>query len=279
MAGSISNSWALVKASARVLSLDKELMVFPALSGTAAILATVTMFVPIWVIAGPDYFVETMENGYAGYVAGFLLYMVQYTIIFFFNSALVGAALIRMGGGDPTVADGLRIATSRFASILGYAVLAATVGMLLNLLSERLGFIGKIIIGLVGMAWNLATFLTVPVLVTQNVGPVDAVKESAALFKKTWGEQMVGNFGIGWAVFLMGVSWTIAVVAFTILAGSLGGVAVLPVIVVGIIGYIILGLVASTLKGIYTAALYRYATEGDAGLFDQQIMESAFRRK
>lgn len=278
MAGSISNSWTLVKASARVLQLDKELMVFPVLSGVAAIMATVTMFVPIWALGGLE-FLASLESGYLGYVIGFLVYVVEYTVIFFFNSALIGAALIRMNGGDPTVGDGLRIAISRFSSILGYAVLAATVGMALNFLSERLGAVGKLVVGFIGLGWNLATYMAVPVLVTNNVGPIDAVKESAALFKRTWGEQMVGNFGMGWAFFLMTVSWTLSVVLLGVAVAQFSAVGLVPVIILGLVGYLGLALVSSTLKGIYTAALYRYATEGEAELFGQRIMESAFRRK
>lgn len=278
MAGSIANSWQLVKASARVLQLDRELVIFPILSGTAAILATASLVAPLALTGGWEVFARD-GGSYAAYVAGFLFYMVQYTVVFFFNSALVGAALIRMNGGDPTVGDGLRIAMKRMPAILGYAALAATVGMLLRFLSERAGFLGRMVIGLVGMGWNLATFLTVPVLVTHNLGPIDAVKESAGLFRRTWGEQVVGNVGMGWAFTLMGISWTLVVALVAFGAAQLGGVALVPVLVVGVGGYLALAIVASSLKGIYTAALYRYATEGDAGVFDARIMDQAFRRK
>lgn len=276
MAGSIANSWQLVKASARVLQLDRELLIFPVLSGAAALLATASLVAPLAVTGGWQIFVRE-GGGYAAYAAGFLFYMVQYTVVFFFNSALVGAALIRMSGGDPTVGDGLRIAAKRMPAILGYAALAATVGMVLRFLSERAGFVGRMVIGLVGMGWNLATFLTVPVLVTQNLGPVDAVKQSAGLFRRTWGEQVVGNVGMGWAFTLMGLSWTLVTALAAFGAAQLGGMAVAPVLVLGVTGYLALAVVGSALKGIYTAALYRYATEGDAGVFDARIMDQAFR--
>ncbi len=102
------------------------------------------------------------------------------TVIFFCNTALVGAALIRLRGGDPTVADGFRIAASRVGPILGYAFIAATVGMVLRAISERSGFLGRLVVSLVGFAWNLATFLAVPVLVVEDVGPIEAVQRSAS---------------------------------------------------------------------------------------------------
>ena len=132
----------------------------------------------------------------------FLFYLVQYFIIFFFNSALVGAAMIRLDGGDPTVRDGLRIASSKIVPIIGYAAIAATVGLILRIIEERAGFIGRWIAGLFGLAFTVATFLTVPILVTRDVGPVEAVKESAVLLKKTWGENIIGNAGMGLVFFL-----------------------------------------------------------------------------
>jgi hypothetical protein len=280
MAGRIANSFALVKASANVLKMDKELMVFPLMSGIATVLVFASFIAPIFMI-GPEIFAGGEEASYLAYSLGFLFYVVQYSVIFFFNAALVGAALIRLDGGDPTVSDGLAIASKRMGSILGYAVIAATVGMLLRFIQERVGIVGKIVTGLIGMAWTLTTYLTVPILVTKDVGPIDAVKESAAIFKRTWGEQVVGNFGMGVAVFLMGLSWTLVscvLVFFTI--GMVGNVwLTMLAVAVMILGYVLLSLFASALNGIYTAALYRFAMTGDTGHFDATIMGNAFSPK
>ncbi len=278
MAGSFSNSWSLVKASANVLKLDKELIVFPIMSGVATVLVTLSFIVPLAWTGGWQVFAG--ETGsYLGTVIGFLFYMVQYTIIFFFNSALVGAAMIRLEGGDPTVSDGMSIAMDRIGAILGYAALAATVGMVLRFISERVGFIGRLVVGFIGIGWTVATYLAVPVLVTKDVGPIDAVKESASLFKSTWGEQMIASFGIGWAFFMMGISWTLVFVAILVGAAQLGLGApiVLPIVAVGVMGYVFLGLVASALQGIYTAALYRHATGGHVEGFDGTMLSGAFR--
>lgn len=278
MAGRFSNSWSLVKASAQVLKLDKELLVFPLLSGVASILVVASFAAPFVVTGGWGFFSDG-QHAYAGYVLAFLFYLVQYTVIFFFNSALVGAALIRMEGGDPTVSDGLSIAMSRLGTILGYAAIAATVGMILRAISERSGLIGRLVVGLVGMAWTLATYLSVPVLVSQDVGPIDAVKESAALFKRTWGEQVVGNFGIGAAVMLMGLSWTAVSAGLIWFGASVLPAALIPAIAIAVLGYVFLWLFSAALQGVYTAALYRYATHGEVGFFDQGIMGGAFRPK
>jgi hypothetical protein len=180
-----SRSWELIKASGAVLRQDKELLLFPLFSAIATLLVSASFILPL-VVSGAfeESGTQVAESTYM--VVVFLFYLVQYFIIFFFNSALVGAAMIRLDGGDPTVRDGLRIAGSHVVQILGYAAIAATVGLILRIIEERAGFIGRWIVGLLGLAFTVATFLTVPILVSRNVGPVEAVKESAALLKKTW---------------------------------------------------------------------------------------------
>jgi hypothetical protein len=133
-------------------------------------------------------------QGILSYIVLFLFYVVTYSVTIFANSALIGAALIRLNGGDPTLQDGFRIASERLGKILGYAVISATVGMVLRAISERSGIIGQIVIGIIGFVWSVATFLTVPVLVTEDVGPIDAVKRSAELLKKDLGRTNYGQF-------------------------------------------------------------------------------------
>mgnify|MGYP006969383255 CR=1 FL=1 len=278
MAGSIGNSVALMKASMNVLKLDKELLIFPVMSGIASVLVMASFIAPLALTNGWAVF-EQGGGDYLAMTVMFLFYVVQYTVIFFFNSALVGAALIRLDGGDPTVSDGLAIASKRMGAILGYAVLSATVGMVLRMISERGGIFAKIAAAVAGMAWTLATYLAVPVLVTKDVGPIDAVKESAAIFKRTWGEQVAANFGLSWAMFFAFVGWTGVVVAAVYISSMIGAVAVIPALVVGVSGYVFLALLGSALGGIYTAALYRYAMTGDTGEFQADILGNAFRTK
>jgi len=275
----LSNSWKMMKASATVLKLDPELLIFPLLSGVAVVLVTATFIVPFAFIGEGFGALENLDEnvGYLGYAVGFLYYLVLYSLIFFFNTALVGATMIRLDGGDPTVADGLNIAFKKMGVILEYAAIAATVGMLLRALEERAGFIGRIVIGFLGLSWTLVTFLTVPVLVTKDVSAIDAVKESATVFKRTWGEQVVANVGMGFATFVIFLLMGLVAVPLIILTSSIR-VLVLPLVLSFAGGFLLLILVSSALKGIYSAALYRFATTGDAGEhFSAEMMEKAFR--
>ena len=191
------NSWNLVKASWAVLRADKELLIFPIISLVAVSLVTLTFLVP-------SFFVVRFQRRHRNHSAWsnplflvFLLafYLAQYTVIFFCNTALVGAAMIRLDGGDPSVSDGFRIASERIGKIVAYAFISATVGMFFRWLSEK-GFLGRIVAGLIGVTWNIATYLVVPVLVVEDVGPIEAIKRSAALLRQSWGEQIAGHVGI-----------------------------------------------------------------------------------
>ncbi len=278
----VSNSWALVKASASVLSADKELMVFPAISSVLSVLVLITFAVPT-AMAGWFDSAALSDSGFpvAGYVVGFLFYVVQYFVIFFCNTALVGAALIRLRGGDPTVGDGFRLAMSKITVILGYAVLAATVGMILRAISQRSGVLGKIVISFIGLAWNVATFLVVPVLAAEDIGPIEAVKRSSAYLRKTWGEQIVGGAGMGAVFGLLTFGTFLAGIALFIGAAMTESVALMGAVGVGLILTLMaIALVSSTLGGIYAAALYRYAAEGDTGtFFSPDMVKGAFQRK
>jgi len=279
--GKLARSWELVKASWAVLQADKELIVFPVVSAIAVTTVMISFALPMF-LAGM--FDRGLGLGgtipVAGIVLGFGFYAVQYTIIFYCNSALVGAAMIRLKGGDPSIGDGFRIANKHFASIVGYALLAATVGIILRNIARR-GFIGRIAASVFGLAWNIATFLAVPVLVVEGVGPIEAVKRSTQLLKKTWGEQIAGNLGIGAVfalVFLAGLGVFGGALALAITTQS--APLVVGVVAVYVFAAILLSLVGSALSAIYTAAVYRYATEGDpGGMFEAELVRGAFRAR
>ena len=93
--------------------------------------------------------------------------------------------------------DGIDVALKNFGPILGYAVIASTVGVILKSINDRSKGFGRFITSLIGTAWNVATYLVVPILAVEGIGPIEAVKRSVELLKRTWGEQIVGNMGIG----------------------------------------------------------------------------------
>jgi len=277
----LSRSWGLVKASATVLRQDKELLLFPVISLCALAVVVACFALPVIGLGVLDGLRGPGGKSPAVYVVAFLFYFSQYFVIFFFNVALVGAAMIRLDGGNPTLGDGIRVATSKIASIAGYALIAATVGMVLRAIQERVGFVGRIIVGLLGIGWTVATYLVVPVLAARDVGPIEAVKESAALLKKTWGENVIGQVGLSaaFAFIFMGVIFCgVALIIAAVATESI--FLIVAAVIILVLAIAITALVQSALAGIYAAALYRYATTGEGTKdFDASHMKLAFAPK
>ena len=279
----ISRSWQLVKSSWTVLKQDQHLLVFPLISAIAVLLVIASFALPIIGISAMDGFAGAKDSTTSSltYAVGFLFYVSLYFVIFFFNAALVASAMIRFDGGEPTLQDGLRVARSRIISILGYAVIAATVGVVLRFIQERVGFIGKIIVGMLGMGWTVATYLVVPILIVRDTGPVEAVKESGSILKKTWGENIVGQAGMGAAFGLIHIAVVMLGIALVVGAATTGiGALILLAVFLSVAGVVMASLVHAALGGIYAAALYRFATNMPMSTgFDSSAMQLAFAPK
>jgi hypothetical protein len=274
----LKRSFDLVRASVQVLQQDKHLMLFPVISAVAMVLVLAAFILPVFGFKSID---GLGAGGF--YSVAFLFYVVQYFVIIYFNVALVGAVMIRLDGGAPTLGDGLRIANGRIAAILGYAVVSATVGVILRAIQERVGFIGRLVVGFIGAGWAIATYMVVPVIATSDRNAMKAIHESAALLKRTWGENMAGQGGLGaaFALFYYGFIAVAAVLVwltFPFLETS-------PVLMLLVFAIVVLTLLAAvlahaTLSSIYAAVLYRYAVTGkDTPGFDNRVLVQAFERK
>lgn len=260
--GTFSRSWDLLVQSFQVLKSDKNLLWLPVISAIFCVCATVTIFavgllvmVPAGAIPRDPAGQKALEHSMAPFI--FLFYLVTYSIAIFFNVALVSIAANRLSGGQATINDGLQAAWNRKWSIVQWALLAATVGILLNALEQRLGFVGRFITSAIGIVWTLASFFVVPVLAAENMGPAEALYKSADVFRETWGEEVVGGFSFGAIFFFLSLPGVIFPVLGARLAGPEGtrvGAAV------AVMYWLVLGAVGSAARGIFVAALYRYAT-------------------
>ena len=275
----IRRSWDLIKSSWSVLRADKELLLYPVASGLVTFVA-VALVGLVWLGSGGLDRWNDESFGVLDLVLAFIFYFVVSTVVIFFNSALIAAANIRLEGGDPTLSDGFRIAFSHIGAILGWAAIAATVGLVLQALRERGGVAGAVVSLIGNMAWSVITFLVVPVLVVEGVGPIEAIKRSASLLRTTWGEQIIGNFSIGLVMVL-------AFLAALVTGGLIVAVLFSLAVVLGVLGLaflvaglIVLGLVGSALSGIFNVALYRYAVGKDSSqFFPQETLSGAFRQR
>lgn len=285
--GRFARSWQLTKQSWDVLRAEKSLVLFPVISSVTLIVITASFLVPVgvWMAMMSDEARKSMEHAPGPRIAFFLgmfaFYVVTYFVMTYFNVALAGAALERFAGRDTSLGSGLRIANRRFLPILQWALLSATIGMILRALEERAGIFGAIALRLVGIAWAVGTYFVVPVLALEGLGPIDSIKRSVSLLKSSWGEAALTRFGTG-AIFGL---ITIGVV----LAG--GGVALAlfmqELVVLGIVVaactlilVVLLSLISTTLQAILQAAVYAYAANGSAPAgFSTETLRGVFGPK
>jgi hypothetical protein len=273
-------SWELAKSSWRVIRTDKKLLIFPILSGLCCLLITLSFALPF--IVQPQ-LLDNLQQNQAQWVLvvlGFAFYFCTYFAVIFFNAALISCALIRFNGGEPTLGDGLRAAGSRLPQILAWALVSATVGMVLKAIENAHEQAGKWVSALLGAAWTIMTYFVVPVLVVEKLGPFQSISRSVAILKKTWGEALVGGWGIGLFTFVLFLPFLVLFVVGLVLCFNAAAVIGWALLGVAVIYFLWWLAVCSALSTIFRSALYQYAAHGIVpNGFEERSMEGAFKAK
>jgi len=277
MPGTFSDSWKLTKTSFRLIAEDRALLVFPLVAGLSTI-AVIGLL-----IAAEYWFVAPVILGGGSLttpaeVLAILLFIAAYIAMSFLSvyctAALVGAATLKLGGQQPTAADGWKVARSRIARLTIWALITATVGLVIQAIQRRVGGIAGALIGAAGGAsWGILTYFMIPILLYEDQRPWPALKRSGHLFISTFGRTLVTNVVLG---LLIGLGIVGAVVLGVIgLYFLFGGSVALGLVLIGvaIAVAVIVALIGSAAEGILRAALYRYATTGK---IDPDLMPTGY---
>jgi hypothetical protein len=281
----ISNGMALARSSWGVLVRDKHLIVFPIVSGILFVLVLASFIVPLATLVDWAKFDQQMKANNNQppvwiYAVSFAFYFCTYFVIIFCNSALISCAMLRFNGEEPSVGDGFRMAMARLPQIFAWALVSATVGVVLKVIENAHEKIGYYVAMILGTAWSVMTYFVVPVLVVEKTGPIEAVSRSINLLKRTWGEALVGKLGLNFFMFLLAIP--IVVILFVGIYVLASGQAPLgaALIVMGVLGLLLHSAIASALHTILLAALYQYAAEDRVpDAFDRDTFEGAFQPK
>jgi hypothetical protein len=282
----ISRSFQLAMSSWHVLRTDKKLIVFPIISSIGVLIVLVSFVAPVAVLIATgnieiDANKDNVQTPWWVYPLTFAFYFCNYFVIVFCNSALVSCALIRFNGEEPTIGDGFRAAAARLPQIAAWALVSATVGLLLKIIENAHEKVGEIISAVLGTAWTVITFFVVPVLVVEKLGPIAAIGRSIALLKKAWGEALVGKFGLGLFKFLLMLPGILALVIGFVVCVAVQPVAIgIAVVALAVLYLLVAGAGCSALDAIFLTALYQYAAfEKVPDGFDRDTIEHAFGKK
>jgi hypothetical protein len=281
----ISNGFALARSSWQVLVKDKHLLVFPIVSGFLFLLVLASFAIPMATLVDWAKFDQQMKanNGKPPiwtYAVAFAFYFCTYFVVIFCNAALVSCALLRFNGETPTVRDGFRAAMARLPQIFAWALVSATVGMLLKAIENAHEKVGYYVAMILGTAWSIMTYFVVPVLVVEKTGPMQAVSRSCSLLKQTWGEAAAGKLGLGFVLFLLAIPVGLLIIGGVVIAVQ-GSVPLgVTLIIAGVIAALLHTAVSAALNTILLTAVYQYAsTERVPDGFDRNILAGAFAPK
>ena len=270
-----SATWSLMKSSLTILLEDKRMLLFPVFSGICTLLVGFTFIVPLLFTGGLSSMgmFESLSDTMMFFTL-FMFYYLNYFIIIFFNSGAILYAIKHIRGEEPTFGEVFNELRDRLAHLLGWTAIAATVGIIINTIENQSDFIGKIVAGLIGLSWTVTSFLVLPVLVIERKGPIESLKESAGMLKKSWGEQLIGHFSFGliFAILLIGAA------AITIPLFLLGEIFIFIGFAVLILFGLILGVFQWILQSIFMATLYLYVREDRLpGSFSKTQIDQAVR--
>ena len=269
----MSNGWKISMNSFAVLKENRQLILFPILSAISMILIIGSFFLVLFSSESwaADNFRD--QGTFVNYLVLFLYYLVNYFVVVFFNTALVHCTHLYFNGEEPTIRQGLQFSLSRIGAIFSWAVFAATVGSILRILQENLGTIGKIITGLIGIVWSIATFFVVPVIAYENLGPIGAFKRSAQMMKEKWGEKLGSAFSFGLVQLMAMLLLAIPALLLGLLLHPVAGIILFG------LGFILIVSVISAAKMIFVSAVYHNINGDPVKHFNQQLADNLFIQK
>lgn len=269
----LSNGWEITKNSFTVLREHKKLIIFPILSGISMLLIMSSFATVLFASAGWDLESVNTDNQVTNYSIMFLFYLVNYFVVVFFNMALIHCTRLYFMGEEVTISKGLQFSMSRIGVIFSWAVFAATVGTLLKIIQENVGWLGKIITGIIGIVWSIATFFVVPIIAYEEMGPIDAFKRSSQIMKEKWGESLGATFSLGLIQFI-----AILVVSVPLF---LLGFFIHPLLGIGlaITGILLVVAILSATQTIFISAVYHNITGDPVQHYNQQLIDNMFEHK
>lgn len=271
----LSKGWSIAQTSLSIILNNKSLLLFPMISTISLILILATFFGGGYLVLGDAIANNTSDENtmnIVGMALVFIYYLVNFTVVTFFNVGLIYCATKIFNEEETSIGEGIQFATTKMGKIITWASISATVGLILNILSNDENRLGQIVASLIGTAWTVLTFFVVPIMVFKDMGPIEAIKESGRTVKEKWGESLGGNFSLG----LINV---LGIIAIAFLAFVLSMVNMYLALTVAIIAAILLFATTSAANVVFVAAVYNNLNELPSGEFQSDIIDDLFISK
>jgi len=242
-------------------------MLFPVVSAiTVSAVSILFALVVVALVPLADF--EAAESTFSQdiviYGVVFVFYIIAFFITTFFKVGLTAVVYERINGGSLSFKDGIDKAAGISGKIFLWSVIASTVGIILKIISDKSRWLGKLVAGLLGAAWNIVTMFIAPTLLLEDISVWKSIGRSAEVFKKTWGETLIINisFGLITAVFLVFHITVFALLAFGVMSAGMGTTGLIVIGVPFVLSLIAVTIVSNSLNEIFKVVLYSYARFG-----------------
>ncbi|MCC7571548.1 hypothetical protein KO465_09570 [Candidatus Micrarchaeota archaeon] len=258
MFGNIGKGYKLTVQSIKVIMKEPHLLALPIISGFLFFLVMLSFVLP-------GIFIPILGNldlYWAG--AGIILYFVSFFLMYFTQFMVVGVAKKRFEGQDPTFNDGLNTAMAHISTIVIFSIIGSILAILSNAMrGGKKGSIGNIlgpiIASVLGAAWTVITYLSIPIIVSENISLFDSFKKSGEIVKNNFSEGMGAVFAVG-IIFLVPTLLGIGIIVlgiFLLVSGM-----VIPGILIILLGglvCVLASIVQKVVNAIVGQALYYYS--------------------
>lgn len=269
----MARGWEISMSSLKVLNANKQLIIFPLLSALSLCLIAGSFIYALIADSAFSFIDFAHISTGVFYIIMFAFYIVNYFIIVFFNMALMHCARLYFQGQEVSVSQGLQFSVSRLGRIFSWALFAATVGILLKIVQDNLGWLGKIITGLVGFVWSLSIFFVIPILAYEDLGPTEAVARSAQMMKDKWGESLGATFSFG-IINLIGFAlFGVLGISVSSLINETAGILLFAG------GAVMTILITNTMNSIFISAVYNNINGNINAYYNQQMLDGLFESK
>lgn len=276
-----SRSWEITKLTFSIIKKDKTMLLFPLLSSIFSILFVLALIVPA-------IFLPFLTNGVVNEVTVFaILFVLYFGLAFlatFFNVCVVYYTKETFANKEVTFSNTLGFAFSNIGLIAAWALVSATVSVLIRVLenaTRRMGGIGQIISRMIlagaAMGWAIATVFVIPSIVYDKKTPFAAIKQSVGVLRKTWGESLIRYVGLGMIQGLITILGGALLLFLAFISFTISITLGIIMLVVFVLFLVVVSLVFQIANDVFNTALFEFAQTGKVPSgYDQKSLQDAF---
>lgn len=277
---SFKRSCAVFFACLRLFSVNKRLIFFPLFSILVEIFLFVLVFGAMLVIhfhAHLSQLWHLEENPPIRWI--YIIYVLIYYCLFHFVSLLINCGLLvyqwhRFQDKPISIIHALSLSIRHAILIVEWMLVFACINIFMVIVETPRNWLGKLSANYFGLSWWLSISLVFPMIIFENLRPLGALRASANLIKKTWGERISRRIGFSFIYFLFMLPLILPFYCFFISSSENIRFMMAGIIIIYLVVITILHSVSGV---IFQLVLYGYSKYGKLLQgFDQDCLDNVY---